>query len=154
MNEKNITLYLLARKGEWLVSQLKEATSGYPHVFPVLRLWLSFYFVEFHKYEFFSLFDSAIQIPHHALFTVHFVNLFSGRMWWYMPVIPALVRQKQKDHCKFKTSLIHIMSSRPVRVTSRDCLKTCPHLQPYHAEHAWCHQSMSPTITSIRLSML
>ena len=38
-------------------------------------------FVEFRKYEFFSLFDPAIQIPHHALFTVHFVNLFSGRMW-------------------------------------------------------------------------
>lgn len=30
---------------------------------------------------FHSLTGPALQSPHHALFTVHFVNLFGGRMW-------------------------------------------------------------------------
>lgn len=36
---------------------------------------------------------------------------------WYIPVTPALRRQKQKDH-GFKTNLSSIVSSRPA------CLKT------------------------------
>ena len=36
-------------------------------------------------------------------------------MWWYMPLILALRRQRQVDLCKFKASLVY---------TGRPCLKT------------------------------
>jgi hypothetical protein len=31
---------------------------------------------------------------------------------WYMPLIPALRRQRQADLCEFKASLVYIASSR------------------------------------------
>ena len=37
--------------------------------------------------------------------------------WWQMPTIPILGRQRQKDSCKFKASIIYIMSSSPTKTT-------------------------------------
>lgn len=36
-------------------------------------------------------------------------------MWWYMPLILALDRQRQEDLCEFKASLIYRASSRTAR---------------------------------------
>jgi hypothetical protein len=35
--------------------------------------------------------------------------------WWYMPLIPALERQKQVDLWEFETSLVYRTSSRTAR---------------------------------------
>jgi hypothetical protein len=37
-----------------------------------------------------------------------------------MPLIPALGRQRQVDHCEFKASLVYRMSSKIARVTQRN----------------------------------
>jgi len=46
-------------------------------------------------------------------------------MWWYLPLIPELRKQRQADLCKFKTSLVYIASARPARTIyyMRLCLK-------------------------------
>ena len=36
------------------------------------------------------------------------------------PLVPALVRQKQVDHCKFEASLVYRVSFRTVRATWRN----------------------------------
>jgi hypothetical protein len=33
-----------------------------------------------------------------------------GWEWWQAPITPALRRQRQEDHCKFKSSLVYIMN--------------------------------------------
>jgi hypothetical protein len=38
-------------------------------------------------------------------------------MWWHLPLIPALGRQRQEDLCKFQASLIYIVSFRTARDT-------------------------------------
>jgi hypothetical protein len=38
----------------------------------------------------------------------------------YLPIIPALKRQRQVDLCEFKTSLVYRASSRTARVTQRN----------------------------------
>jgi hypothetical protein len=40
-------------------------------------------------------------------------------MWWHMPLIPALRRQRQVDLCDFETSLVYKSSSRTVRVVTQ-----------------------------------
>jgi hypothetical protein len=37
--------------------------------------------------------------------------------WWYMPLIPALWRQRQVNLFQFETSLVYIVSSRSARDT-------------------------------------
>jgi hypothetical protein len=45
-------------------------------------------------------------------------------VWWYMPLILALDRQRQEDLCEFKSSLIYIASSNTARTTLEGpCLK-------------------------------
>ena len=41
----------------------------------------------------------------------------NGQVWWYMPLISTLGRQKQEDTCEFKASLVFIVSSRIARAT-------------------------------------
>lgn len=36
----------------------------------------------------------------------------SSWMWWYVPLIPALTRQRKMDLCKFEASLVYIQNSR------------------------------------------
>jgi hypothetical protein len=36
-------------------------------------------------------------------------------MWWLVPLIPALKRQRVMDLCEFEASLGYIMSSRTAR---------------------------------------
>lgn len=48
-------------------------------------------------------------------FTIH----IKSWVWWCMPSIPELGRQRQKDLCEFQAILVFIMSSRPVRVTQQ-----------------------------------
>ena len=50
---------------------------------------------------------------------------FTG-LWWSMPLIPALGRQRQVDLCEFKSNLVYRVSSRTARaVTQRNpVLKT------------------------------
>jgi len=40
--------------------------------------------------------------------------------WWYAPLIPALRRQRQADHCEFEASLVYRMSSRIAKATQRN----------------------------------
>ena len=40
--------------------------------------------------------------------------------WWYIPLIPALGRQRQLDLSEFKASLVHRVSSRTVKATQRN----------------------------------
>jgi hypothetical protein len=40
-----------------------------------------------------------------------------------MPLIPALLRQKQEDICEFKASLVYKMGSSTARDTERPCFK-------------------------------
>ena len=35
--------------------------------------------------------------------------------WWYTPVIPALLRQRQEDLCEFETNLVYKASSRAAK---------------------------------------
>jgi hypothetical protein len=42
------------------------------------------------------------------------------RQWWLMPLIPAFMRQRQADFCKFEASLVYRPSSRPARATQRN----------------------------------
>ena len=45
--------------------------------------------------------------------------------WWRTPLIPALFRQRQKDICEFKASLVYKVNSSIARVTQRNpVLKT------------------------------
>ena len=44
-------------------------------------------------------------------------------VWWCMPLIPALGRQRQEDLCEFKANLVHRMSSKPGGAIERPCLK-------------------------------
>jgi hypothetical protein len=39
------------------------------------------------------------------------------QVWQLLPTIPALRRQKQMDLCKFKASLVYIVSSKPTQAT-------------------------------------
>lgn len=36
---------------------------------------------------------------------------------WHIPLIPALWRLRQEDHCEFKAHLVHMVSSRPAKAT-------------------------------------
>lgn len=40
-----------------------------------------------------------------------------GETWWYIPLIPALVRQRQMGLYEFEASLVYLISSRPARKT-------------------------------------
>jgi hypothetical protein len=50
-------------------------------------------------------------------------NTIKAQPWWYTPLIPALGRQRQAELCKFKSSLVYKVSSRP---TQRNPVST-PH---------------------------
>ena len=43
----------------------------------------------------------------------------SSQVWWHMPLIPALSRQRQEDLYEFEASLIYKVSSRIARATQR-----------------------------------
>lgn len=43
-----------------------------------------------------------------------------GQAWWHIPLIPALRRERQADHCKSETKLIYTVSSRTSRATLKD----------------------------------
>ena len=44
--------------------------------------------------------------------------------WWYVPLIPALLRQRQMDLCEFKASLVYRVSSRTGSIaTEKPCLR-------------------------------
>jgi hypothetical protein len=38
---------------------------------------------------------------------MHWLRTNTHQMWWSMPLIPVLRRQRQKDLCEFKTSLVY-----------------------------------------------
>jgi hypothetical protein len=40
--------------------------------------------------------------------------------WWYMPLIPALRRQRQEDLYEFEASLVYRVSARTARTTQRN----------------------------------
>jgi hypothetical protein len=45
-------------------------------------------------------------------------------MWWYMPLNPALGRQRQENFCEYEASLGYKARSRIARATQRKpCLK-------------------------------
>jgi hypothetical protein len=46
-------------------------------------------------------------------------DLRRGRVWWHMPLIPALGRQRQADF-EFEASLVYRVSSRTARATQRN----------------------------------
>ena len=58
--------------------------------------------------------ESSIPVEDHALNILKIAGL-----WWRMPLIPALERQKQADLCEFKSSLIYKVSSRTARAVSQ-----------------------------------
>ena len=39
------------------------------------------------------------------------------RVWWHMPLIPALWSQRQVDLKEFEASLVYTVSSKPARAT-------------------------------------
>jgi hypothetical protein len=41
-------------------------------------------------------------------------------VWWRTPLILALRRQRQRDLCDFKTSLVNRVSSKTARATQRN----------------------------------
>jgi hypothetical protein len=42
-------------------------------------------------------------------------------VWWYIPLIPALQRQRQVDLCDFKANLVYKVSSRTAKaITQRN----------------------------------
>jgi hypothetical protein len=44
-----------------------------------------------------------------------FTYLYLSLAWWFMPLIPAVQRQRQVDHCELKASLIYLVTSRATR---------------------------------------
>lgn len=44
-------------------------------------------------------------------------------VWWHVPAIPALGKQRQEDHCNLKAAMGYIVSSWPVRDPQKDCLR-------------------------------
>ena len=42
------------------------------------------------------------------------------QMWWCIPLIPELQRQRQVDLCEFETSLVYRASSRIARATQKN----------------------------------
>jgi hypothetical protein len=58
------------------------------------------------------------------------INKQTAGLWWCMPLIPALGKQRQADLCKFETSLIYRESSRIVKATLKDPVsnKQTPHI--------------------------
>ena len=42
--------------------------------------------------------------------------------WWFMPLIPALCKQRQVDLYEFEASLVYIVRSRTTSAMWRDCL--------------------------------
>lgn len=46
--------------------------------------------------------------------------LYIYQAQWFIPLMPALGRQRQEDLCKFEASLIYITSYRTARATQRD----------------------------------
>lgn len=48
----------------------------------------------------------------------------ASRVWWCTPLTAALQRQRQVHLCEFEASLASISSSRAVKVTQRDTVKT------------------------------
>ena len=60
-------------------------------------------------------------------------NFKNSVLWWHIPLIPALGRQRQEDLCEFKTSLVYRGSSRTARAvyTEKSCLgKKKPDMAP------------------------
>ena len=47
-----------------------------------------------------------------------------GWVWWHMPLISALGRQKQMDLCVFEASLVYVVSSRPGKLIVRPLKNT------------------------------
>jgi hypothetical protein len=43
-------------------------------------------------------------------------KILTGLVWWHIPIIPALGKQRQEDY-EFKTLLGYLVSSRPVCAT-------------------------------------
>ena len=57
------------------------------------------------------LLQLMVQAEEMALLCSSLKKTIVSRTWQYMPLIPALGRQKQADFCQFKASLIYIVSS-------------------------------------------
>lgn len=52
------------------------------------------------------------------------LKIVPSRVWWYIPLIPALGRHKKVDLFSFaKANLVYIVSYRPDGATQQDCLK-------------------------------
>ena len=66
-------------------------------------------------------------------------------MWWHMPLILILGRQRQVDLCQFKASLVYFENSETPRVIERPCLKnktkTKQHVQIH--VHIYAHMNMN-----------
>jgi hypothetical protein len=45
----------------------------------------------------------------------HRLRMSRSHIWWYVPLTPALRRQRLVDLYKFMASLGYIVSSRPIR---------------------------------------
>jgi hypothetical protein len=48
----------------------------------------------------------------------------SENLWWCIPLIPALWRQRQVDLYEFEANQVYGVSSRTARATKQLCLKT------------------------------
>ena len=42
------------------------------------------------------------------------------KQWWLSPLIPALRRQRQQDHCEFEASMVYRVSYTAARGTQRN----------------------------------
>jgi hypothetical protein len=47
-----------------------------------------------------------------------------SQAWWYMPLIPALRRQRLAELCEFKSSLVCIVRFRTAKATYPDSVST------------------------------
>ena len=43
-----------------------------------------------------------------------------ARQWWHIPLIPALMRQRQVDLCEIEAGLVYKVSFRTARATQRN----------------------------------
>jgi hypothetical protein len=63
--------------------------------------------------------DGIVDTPHHSRLSAIWEvwEEVAEQVWRHTPVISSLVRLKQEDHYKFKTTLFYVVKSRPVRAT-------------------------------------